>query len=48
MRGNGLVVVADSLAQVVSLIWYLEDAARTELAVRSANPLAMAPHVQLV
>lgn len=37
MRGNGVVVAADSLPQVVSLTWYLEDAARLELAVRSAG-----------
>ena len=37
MRGNGLVVAAASLAQVVSLTWYLEDAARIELAVRAAG-----------
>lgn len=37
MRGNGLVVAAESLAQVVTLTWYLEDAARIELAVRSAG-----------
>jgi HCOMODA/2-hydroxy-3-carboxy-muconic semialdehyde decarboxylase len=37
MRGNGLVVAADSLAKVVSLTWYLEDAARLELAVLAAG-----------
>ena len=37
MRGNGLVVAADSLPEVVSLTWYLEDAARLELAVRGAG-----------
>jgi len=37
MRGNGVVVAAESLAQVVTLTWYLEDAARLELAVRSAG-----------
>ena len=37
MRGNGLVVSADSLEKVVSLTWYLEDAARLELAVRAAG-----------
>lgn len=31
MRGNGLVVAADSLEAVVTLTWYLEDAARIEL-----------------
>lgn len=37
MRGNGVVVAADSLPQVVSLTWFLEDAARLELAVLSAG-----------
>lgn len=37
MRGNGLVVAASSLEQVVSLTWYLEDAAKVELAVLSAG-----------
>ncbi|HSV37075.1 MAG TPA: class II aldolase/adducin family protein [Ramlibacter sp.] len=37
MRGNGLVVAADSLPQVVALTWYLEDAARLELAVLGAG-----------
>lgn len=37
MRGNGLVVAADSLVKVVSLTWYLEDAARIELAVLAAG-----------
>ena len=37
LRGNGAVVVADSLERAVVLTWYLEDAARTELAVRSAG-----------
>ena len=37
MRGNGLVVAADSLAKVVALTWYLEDAARIELAVLAAG-----------
>ncbi|MES2943113.1 MAG: class II aldolase/adducin family protein [Pseudomonadota bacterium] len=31
MRGNGAVVVADSLLKAVVLTWYLEDAARLEL-----------------
>lgn len=31
MRGNGAVVVAESLQQAVVLTWYLEDAARVEL-----------------
>lgn len=37
MRGNGLVVSADSLEKVISLTWYLEDAARLELAARAAG-----------
>lgn len=37
MRGNGLVVAANSLEQVVSLTWYLEDAAKIELSVLSAG-----------
>jgi HCOMODA/2-hydroxy-3-carboxy-muconic semialdehyde decarboxylase len=37
MRGNGVVVAAESLAQVVSLTWYLEDAARIELAILAAG-----------
>jgi HCOMODA/2-hydroxy-3-carboxy-muconic semialdehyde decarboxylase len=37
MRGNGAVVAADSLEKAVVLTWYLEDAARVELAVRAAG-----------
>lgn len=37
MRGNGVVVAAESLPQVVALTWYLEDAARLELAIRAAG-----------
>lgn len=37
MRGNGLVVAAPSVLKAVVLAWYLEDAARLELAVRSAR-----------
>jgi HCOMODA/2-hydroxy-3-carboxy-muconic semialdehyde decarboxylase len=37
MRGNGVVVLADSLQKVVALSWYLEDAARLELAVLGAG-----------
>jgi HCOMODA/2-hydroxy-3-carboxy-muconic semialdehyde decarboxylase len=37
MRGNGLVVAASTLEQVVSLTWYLEDAAKLELAVLGAG-----------
>ena len=31
MRGNGAIVVADSIERAVVLAWYLEDAARVEL-----------------
>jgi HCOMODA/2-hydroxy-3-carboxy-muconic semialdehyde decarboxylase len=37
MRGNGVVVVAESLEKVLGLTWYLEDAARLELAVLAAG-----------
>jgi HCOMODA/2-hydroxy-3-carboxy-muconic semialdehyde decarboxylase len=37
MRGNGVVVAADSLQKAVGLTWYLEDAARLELAVLAAG-----------
>jgi len=37
MRGNGVVVAADSLPKAVVLTWYLEDAARLELAVLAAG-----------
>lgn len=37
MRGNGVVVAAQSLEKVLSLTWYLEDAARLELAVKTAG-----------
>lgn len=37
MRGNGVVVAAPDLLQAVTLAWYLEDAARMELALRSAG-----------
>lgn len=37
MRGNGLVVAADSLEKAVCLTWYLEDAARLEVAVLGAG-----------
>lgn len=37
MRGNGVVVAANSLPEVVALTWYLEDAARLELAVCGAG-----------
>jgi HCOMODA/2-hydroxy-3-carboxy-muconic semialdehyde decarboxylase len=37
MRGNGLVVAGDSVESAVVLTWYLEDAARLELAVLGAG-----------
>lgn len=37
MRGNGAVVAAESLEKAVALTWYLEDAARIELNLRSAG-----------
>jgi HCOMODA/2-hydroxy-3-carboxy-muconic semialdehyde decarboxylase len=37
MRGNGVVVAAESLVKVVVLTWYLEDAARLELSVLAAG-----------
>jgi HCOMODA/2-hydroxy-3-carboxy-muconic semialdehyde decarboxylase len=37
MRGNGVVVSADSLPKAVALTWYLEDAAKLELAVLGAG-----------
>lgn len=37
MRGNGVVVASDSLPAALVLLWYLEDAARLELAVLSAG-----------
>jgi HCOMODA/2-hydroxy-3-carboxy-muconic semialdehyde decarboxylase len=35
MRGNGAIVVADSLEKAVTLSWFLEDAARIERDVRA-------------
>ena len=37
MRGNGAIVAAASLEKAVVLTWYLEDAARVELQIRSAG-----------
>jgi HCOMODA/2-hydroxy-3-carboxy-muconic semialdehyde decarboxylase len=37
MRGNGAVVAAPTLEKALVLTWYLEDAARVELQVRSAG-----------
>jgi HCOMODA/2-hydroxy-3-carboxy-muconic semialdehyde decarboxylase len=35
MRGNGAIIVADSLQKAVTLSWFLEDAARVEQGVRA-------------
>jgi len=43
MRGNGAVVAAESLMHAVVLTWYLEDAARIELQLRSAGLADGAP-----
>ena len=43
MRGNGAITVAPSLDIAVVLAWYLDDAARVELAVRAAGELSTAP-----
>jgi len=40
MRGNGAVIAAPSLEKALVLTWYLEDAARVELQVRSAGLVA--------
>jgi HCOMODA/2-hydroxy-3-carboxy-muconic semialdehyde decarboxylase len=37
MRGNGAIVAGASLVEALTLTWYLEDAARIELIVRSAG-----------
>lgn len=37
MRGNGAIVGGDSLVEALTLTWYLEDAARIELQLRSAG-----------
>lgn len=37
MRGNGAVIAAPTLEKALVLTWYLEDAARVELQVRSAG-----------
>jgi HCOMODA/2-hydroxy-3-carboxy-muconic semialdehyde decarboxylase len=42
MRGNGAITVGASLEEAVALAWYLEDAARVELAVLSTG---LAPQV---
>ncbi len=43
MRGNGAVVTGETLEAAVVLSWYLEDAARVELAVRASGGDASAP-----
>ena len=45
MRGNGAVTVGASLLEAVVMAWYLEDAARVELAVLSTGlePLEYTP-----
>ncbi len=43
MRGNGAITASATLEEAVVLAWYLEDAARVELAVRSAGGFATAP-----
>jgi HCOMODA/2-hydroxy-3-carboxy-muconic semialdehyde decarboxylase len=47
MRGNGAVVVAPTLEQAVVLTWYLEDAARIELALRCAGLGADGPQLSV-
>jgi HCOMODA/2-hydroxy-3-carboxy-muconic semialdehyde decarboxylase len=43
MRGNGAITAAESLEAAVVLQWYLDDAARIELAVRAAGERETAP-----
>jgi HCOMODA/2-hydroxy-3-carboxy-muconic semialdehyde decarboxylase len=38
MRGNGAIVVGGRIEEAVTLSWFLEDAARVELDVRSMRP----------
>lgn len=40
MRGNGAVAVGSSIEEAVAMAWYLEDAARVELAVLAAGAAA--------
>jgi HCOMODA/2-hydroxy-3-carboxy-muconic semialdehyde decarboxylase len=47
MRGNGAITVAESLEAAVVLAWYLDDAARVELAVRAAGGGETAPVMSL-
>jgi HCOMODA/2-hydroxy-3-carboxy-muconic semialdehyde decarboxylase len=37
MRGNGAITVGASIEEAVVMAWYLEDAARVELAVLAAG-----------
>ena len=37
MRGNGAVIAAESLEEMLSYAWFLEDSARLELQIRAAN-----------
>jgi HCOMODA/2-hydroxy-3-carboxy-muconic semialdehyde decarboxylase len=37
MRGNGAIIVSDSLEKAVTLSWFLEDAARIEHGIRAAG-----------
>ena len=43
LRGNGVVVVGDSVAKAVALTWFLEEMARLELAILSAGLAESAP-----
>ncbi len=43
MRGNGAIVVGESIEEAVVLSWYLEDAARVELAVLGSGLADSAP-----
>ena len=43
MRGNGAVIAAADVYQAVTLAWYLEDAARVELAVLASGTHDDAP-----
>lgn len=43
LRGNGCVTAGENIMQAVTLGWYVEDAARVELAALSAGMAATAP-----
>ena len=47
MRGNGAVVRAERLEQAVVLAWYLEDAARVELAALASGLAETAPVISV-